>query len=164
MIVFTNLDPNNFIGYFPTIDVMNINSYIGGYPLLRGIFPDPVSIPEQILLHDTEPEFDQAYIPYLLSGPGFSALIHIAKTQYEHPDVLHLYLIESGPYTDSIIESLCMALSDRYGMTTNIVIDAGDIGCINMDPSMSVIGLNNIMKDLEWLSVMDGSAKDESSF
>lgn len=153
MIVFTTIDPVLFAQYaqqhpdiFKGVEIRNICSYDARFPMIYGLIPDITVLSENALLNDGSLEFETEYANYLL-GPGFISFMNIAYSNYLNADILYVYQFEDNSWFDSVIESISHLLSQRFGMESSIIKDPEDIPYMNMDRSLSVLGLANIDQD-----------------
>lgn len=125
--------------------ILNLSSLVEGFP--RVFLTPSVSAS-----YNNDKEFDIAYANYIFSNDyAFMEFMKIVYNLYMGLDVF--LIVSRGDIYDTVTESLCKLIQQRYGYNSQFINEIADINYYD-DSSFSVYGLSNLDQDKERMSYL----------
>lgn len=157
--------PEDFIRHhgFKQIITYNLSSYIGGFPELGALLPNPQYMNPIVIDGPCDTiEFDAEYAKYITSEDNaFLALMSIVLYAFNDPETLVQILIQKSVYRDCITEALIKVIQQRYGYNSYMVNTMEDMYYVRDDSTFSIPGLFMMNGDLERYALLIGPTSGE---
>ena len=130
--LFSELPNAMMSGMIPTMTINHFTLYgyriVGEY--LKGLHPNESIIPPQVLLNDTESEFDYYYWSQLMNNPeSFMDLMKLMSLEFLYgPTCLNIVWVKDTYQTEvSVTESLANFITAMYGVDIKYINQLEDI-------------------------------------